>query len=331
MREVEHLSPTSISRFLNNTEDFYVGYLAEERPPPVPQTEPMAVGAAFDAHAKSFLAKNIINNNDPRFEFDAIFEEQVEPHNRDFAREHGKYVFDCYVESGAMADLVLELREAVEQPQLEFTISARVPFESDVEGIPLLGKPDVFLINKYGARIVYDFKVNGYLSKYGVSPKKGYVKVRDGWKPNYAPNSRGNGYPHKDCQLAFKNGVYINLACFLEDIDPSWADQLAIYAWLLGEPVGGDFVCGIEQLIAKPFGQGKPLIRCATHRYKISDDYQKALIDKIKFIWDCIQSGHIFRNMSREESDEMCRKLDQQHKAFEGDSEKDKWFTGMRG
>ena len=61
----------------------------------------MSVGGSFDAYAKSALHERLFGKGAaPQFEFQTIFENQVEPHNRDFALEAGKYIFDCYVLTG---------------------------------------------------------------------------------------------------------------------------------------------------------------------------------------------------------------------------------------
>jgi hypothetical protein len=72
----------------------------------------MSIGSSFDAYAKSWLHENLFGKgNDPRFEFQALFEAQVEPHNRDWALQNGQYVFEQYKQSGALSDLLGELRK----------------------------------------------------------------------------------------------------------------------------------------------------------------------------------------------------------------------------
>ena len=56
MRTPEYYSPSSLSTWLNNPRDFYLKYLADERPPREAQTQPMAVGSSFDAYIKCYLA-----------------------------------------------------------------------------------------------------------------------------------------------------------------------------------------------------------------------------------------------------------------------------------
>ena len=120
-------------------------------------------------------------------------------------------------------------------------------------------------------------------------------------------------------------GMMINLAVNLEDVDKTWADQTTLYAWLMGEDIGGDFITGIDQIVCKP-GDERPSIRVARHRARVSKGYQQQLWQRIVQVWDTIQSGHIFDDMTREESDVRCETLNNYYKAYEGSDPKEKWF-----
>ena len=101
------LSHSAVSLYYKDAEEFYLRYLCPHRTPRVPQANFMAIGAAFDAYEKSLLHEILFGKGaNPQFEFDAIFESQVEPHNRDWAREHGRFVMDSYHRSGAHDDLL---------------------------------------------------------------------------------------------------------------------------------------------------------------------------------------------------------------------------------
>lgn len=311
MREMKYLSPTSIDLFYKDRTEFYLRYMAEHRPPRIPQTMPMSIGAAFDAYVKSYMVAGLIGDVE-RFRFDTIFETQVEPQNRDWGREHGKFVFDEYVKSGALADLMIELEGAVQQPRFEYTIEGRVAHETQAGGVPLLGKPDVYYVNRHDAHVIHDWKVNGYCSKSATSPKKGYTKVRPGNKK------------HKDAQLLVMQGVEINAAHYLEQIEESWAKQLAIYGWVLGEPIGSKFLTGIEQIV----GNKEIGLRVATFRTRISESFQLDWYARVHFVWSTIKSGHIFTDMSREESVARGALLDDYHAAFEdSDTAEGAWFA----
>lgn len=319
MRRIEYLSPTSLSIFYKDQMEFYLSYCATNRPPRFPQTRPMAVGSAFDAYVKSHLHEILFGKNvDQRFEFQTIFEAQVEQQNRDWAKIHGKYCFEKYKESGALADLLSELKTAVGKPYFEIEMrgiveSVRESTEVNISGIPLLGKPDLFFIHKNGTHIIHDFKVNGYCGSKSTSPMKGYVRMR-------GPNIHAM---HKDCFPVSLAGFQINGAMNLEDGNKDWAQQLAIYGWLCGETVGSDFVTAVDQLACSYNGEF-PLIRVAEHRLKVSGKFQIELFKKIQHVWDIVNSDHFFRDMSLEESKKRCSVLDDYSLSLE-----DKWMENL--
>ena len=86
------MSPTSVSKFFSDKDEYYLNYLALDRPPRMPQTAPMSVGSAFDAYAKAHLYKHLYGNfcQGDEFKFEVIFEQQVDVHQRDFALGAGK-------------------------------------------------------------------------------------------------------------------------------------------------------------------------------------------------------------------------------------------------
>jgi len=145
MRTPRFLSPSSLSLFERDREEYYMKYLATVQAPKIPQAIYMSIGSAFDAYVKAELHSAIFGpGSDPKFEFDTIFVEQVEAHNRDWAREHGQYVFDCYKIAGAYDDLLDMLLESEYDPQFEFKV------EGEVEGVPLLGNLTVVLFIPMG-------------------------------------------------------------------------------------------------------------------------------------------------------------------------------------
>lgn len=303
MRTPEYLSPTSIKLYVENTEEFYFRYLADIKIPRFPQTQPMAAGSAFDAYVKSYLHTSLFGKGyDVRYELGTIFQEQVEPHNRDWAWEAGRLIFEEYKESGCLADLMLELGDAVGKPRFEFTI------RDEIDGVTLLGKPDVFFINNQAGRVVYDWKVNGYCSPRTKSPMKGFVKLRTKVLGKYYPSE------HKNCQLEIFKGIAINTNMCLEDGNKDWADQLSIYAWLLGEEIGSEeIIFGIDQ-VCGPANS----MRFATHRLRISPEYQFNLLALVKQIWSIVESGWIFREMTEEQSHNRCELLDKRAEIMAG-------------
>jgi hypothetical protein len=299
MRMPEYLSPSSIKIFEKDREDFAIKYLLENRSPRPPQTQPMSVGSAFDAYVKSYLYYNLNGNygEGDLYRLENIFEEQVEEHNRDWALSAGKHCFTEYQNRGALADLMTELQKAIGPPRFEFSVQDTI--ELDQWFAPLLGKPDCYFTNSEGIRVVYDWKVNGFCSTRNTSPMKGYIVCRD---------AKGARYQHKDAVIAPYKGVNINVMLFLEHGNKEWADQLSIYSWLLGEPVGSEnVVFGIDQIT------GPKCSRISSHRLRIEPVWQFRLMERIGQIWAIIQSGHIFQEVSREESDERIATLELLH------------------
>jgi len=326
MRRPQYLSPTALAMFYKDRSAFYLQRMADHPAPGPPQTQPMSIGSAFDAFIKSYLVKELFDQSRPEFDLRTLFENQVEEHNRDWAWKHGAYVFHCYGESGATADLLLELEKAIEEPRFEFTIEGMIPHTSLAEGIPVLGKPDVMFKTEHNW-VIYDWKVNGYCAKSPTSPKKGYIKCRDGW--NSGNQSKNNGDAHKNCQLGLIDGIFVNTNITLDQVDLTWAAQTGIYGWTLGIPIGSEFVVGIDQLVGKPIGGDYPLIRVASHRCIISAEYQQTLLDRLAKAWSIIHSEHIFDDMTLEDSLQRCITLDNVYKAYEGDTPADKFFRTM--
>jgi hypothetical protein len=278
----------------------------------------MAIGSAFDAFVKNYLAHNLFGECPPQFEIEKIFEDQVEPQHRDWAFENGEYVFECYKKTGALADLMIELSAAVKGSlRMEFTLEGRIAHEKHVDGIPLLGKPDCHVDLASGGMLTLDWKVNGYCATRPTSPKRGYVCLRE-------PD--GKRVMHKDCQAMMISGINTNIATTLDQIDESWATQLAIYKWILGEPIPTKGIVGIEQIVCVPQASGRPLIRVASHRMRIDCGWQLSLLNTIASIWDAIQSGTVV-------SPERALMLDEQYKAYSTDgTPNDDWFQkAMRG
>jgi hypothetical protein len=236
------------------------------------------------------------------YSFENLFETQVEPQNRDFALNAGKHCFDCYIHSGAYSDLIDDLEQSKYEPQFEFTL------EGEIERVPLIGKPDLRYIHWTDADIIFDWKVNGYCSKGNTSPAKLYSMVKDGQdgKP-----SRNNGQAHPDFVPFNYNGFKIG-SHYLEDVNKDWGTQLSIYSWLLGESIGSeDFIVRIDQLCCKENKNGNPFLRVANQYARISKDFQVTLLTRLQDCWRVINSGHIFQELTLEESEEKCELLDQ--------------------
>lgn len=288
----KYMSPTSLTLWEYDPEEYYLRYMAENRPAWTPQTRAMSVGSSFDAFVKSKLQEDLFGNGD----FDKLFESQVELHNRDFAMTAGTAVMLAYVDSGAYRALRAELATAVSAPIFEVRVSRKIG------GVPILGIPDLFFQNAAGIRVVYDWKVNGYCGK--ASPMKGYISLRRPFK--------GAGLkPHRGAQLMLWNGVMINIAMPLDEASPAWAKQLTTYSWLAGQAVGDvEWVAGVEQIVCRDSQTKMKECLVANHRSQVSLDFQNQLIVRYQRAWRVINSDWIFRDISQEDSIGRCELLE---------------------
>jgi hypothetical protein len=298
------LSPTSLHLWESNREDFYVKYLSGLERQDEKQSLAMAVGSSFDAYVKSALCKHIFGSCPPGYSLDELLREQVDAEILDDAMAAGKHVFSRYVDCGAYNELLDWICRSDETPRFEFKLTG------EIEGISLMGKPDCWFTHK-GIHVVLDWKVNGYCSNSATSPKKLYSHCRDTWGEDEGKPTRGGAGPHKMYVPMDYHGLQIG-SHYLDDTDAGWADQLCIYSWMLGVPVGAEeVVTCIDQIAAKP-GDLSPLLRVAQHRCRISKFWQHSLLGRLQDCWRTIQSGHIFTDMSREESEARCEALKMQ-------------------
>jgi len=307
MRKPAYLSPSNVKLFFEDREAWYIQYLSPFKVPRDPQTRPMSVGSAFDAYVKAYLHETLFGKGaDPRFEFTTLFESQVEKHNRVWAKDAGKYVYECYKRSGALADLMLELNQAVGNPRFEIEIQSRVGAERvrATKGISILGKPDVFFMNKHGKIVILDWKVNGYCGNGNTSPSPGYVRLRNGSGEN------DPGKAHKNCVLGEYQGMIINTATTLECVNEGWAEQVATYGWLCGAEIGDEFVTCIDQIVGKNMGGIYPQLRIAEHRTKVSKEFQEFTFDRFHKVHNAIETGLVFDDMGFEENKQRMETLD---------------------
>ena len=344
MRIPKSLSPSAFMLFQKEPTEYVLRYIVDNKPPRSPQPLPASVGSAFDAVTKSKLHAALFGaGSDPKFEFDAIFCEQVEEHNRDEARIMGHHTFDNYVATGSYGELLLMMENAKEAPQFEFAAS-RV-----VNNVPLFGYPDCRFVDRWGNHIILDWKVRGYCSKYGASPTKGYQLCRDGldWRERnltkaqllkrskgievVGKNSQSHNKEHKLHLQMNLNNVHINEG-FLETCNAEWATQLSIYGWLMGEKVGDEnvIVC-IDEIACKYMGGGsQPLIRIANHKASVSSKFQIDLNNQLRKLWDAVNSGWMFQDMSRSENDSLIEILEHRALGMASDgSEEEDWFSQM--
>lgn len=284
----------------------------------------MSIGSSFDAYVKSHIYGLLFGKGKlvgSPYEFATIFEKQVEQVNRTWAREHGKVVFDRYVATGALADLMLMLNKAIGEPRFEFDLQGEVrEMDVTVEGVVFMGKPDIYWTNHEGVGVIFDWKVNGYCSAQPVSPHPGYVCLKPGFSM------------HSTCTRREHKGVMINVATTLDKINKDWAAQLSIYSWLCGEIVGSNFITAVDQVCCNTKGNTLqyPELRFAQHRLLVNHEFQRNVFALAKDLWNCISTGYYYPELSREESDGRCQMLDARAKeSWEPQTEEDKAFADL--
>ena len=325
MRKPEYLSPTALKLYKENRDEYYLRYLADTRSPRDAQTQPMAIGSAFDAYVKSHIHEVLFGKERTKgsaYELHTILEKQVEKQHLMWAREHGAYVFAQYKASGALADLFLELDGAIGTPRFEFDIQGEVRgIDKTIGGVVFMGKPDCYFTNSLGCGVILDWKVNGYCSAWPTSPKPGYICI----KPGYSM--------HPNCDRGPFKGMMINVGTTLDRVDAEWAAQLSIYSWLCGEEIGSDFITAIDQIVCntKKLSLQWPELKFAQHRCCVSREFQETLFRDAKELWDSIQREHYFWDLTKEESDSRCELLNGRAKAMweVAESDEDKMFQSM--
>lgn len=305
---MRYISPSALATFEKNREGFYLKYLADPRPPREEQSKPASAGSAFDAYVKSALMRDCLGQ--PGW-FEKLFETQVESHNRDWARQAGQHIMEDYIACGAYQDLLDLLESAVEEPQFEFDADTKLDGT-----ISLAGKPDCRFVHRGGAHVVLDWKVNGYCGKGNTSPAKGYALCRDG--RHWPKKSTSHEKSHNLYDAEEFMGITINKFP-MEAVSLDWADQLSMYAWMMGEPVGSDrMVVCIEQVVGKANGE-RPLLRIANHKCRVTPTHQKVLAQRIRRMYQALEEGHVFVEVSPEESAAKCAELNERAKQMISD------------
>ena len=224
--------------------------------------------------------------------------------------------------------MVSIMEKSTSDPRFEFTVSGTI--KGSHREVPLLGKPDIYftLTDDEGKviHVIIDWKVNGYCARTAVSPTAGYTMCRDGWKGDH---SRSHNRVHKDAILSNMAGCPVNLNKPMEAVNESWAAQVSTYARLLGVPVGNQFIAGIDQLACGPHDSGRR-VRVAQHRNIVGQNYQHEAMNRYCEAWGMINSDHLFRDMSKEDSQARCEMLDGRASALRGEgTDDDNAFASM--
>lgn len=271
LRTPRFISPTALHLFEWSREEYAQRYLINPAPPRPPQTKAMALGSGFDAFVKSSLHKHFYGDSE-EYELTRLFNSQVDEHLWEEIYPLSEALFTTYTWSGAYDMLLQELEAWGSPPRFEVG-AARM-----VGGVPIYGKPDLYFISTRNIKVIYDWKVNGYFSKSNTSPMKGYTWCWD--------NNTGEICQHKSCKLADFHGVPINTTFTMDQCDKKWADQLAMYSWIMGNQVGSTrCVFGIDQIVGRP-----EKLRICRHRLRMTSDWQLSLLKRLQATWHDIST-----------------------------------------
>lgn len=281
-------------------------YLADTKQPKDPQAIFMGVGSGFDAYVKSEIYSRSHGKTAMKgsfFDFETLFESQVEPHHRDEVLEKATFIWESYKGCYAFDALWADILRSPVAPMMEDRI------EGVIEGVPLLGLPDLVYVDG-DHKVVCDFKILGSAAKVGggASPVPGYQMCWDGWNDDKRSKTHGN--PHPKYEPFYFNGTEIGKA-YLEEFDADWADQMSTYAWLLDSDVcSEDFVVRIESAACRNSNRNGFRVKWATHMNRVSSEHQQGLLDTYQEIWTAIENEHIFTDDTPERSKERQEMLE---------------------
>ena len=272
LREVKYLSSTGLSLYRKDPIEYFTKYLAVSKPPHLKQTKPMSVGSAFDAKVKSYLYERAYDSVPNEWQFENLFESQVDSHNRDFARSSIEDTWGLYRKCGCLADLLILLDKSIDVPTFEVRMQRDIT--TDYGDVTIMGIPDL-LFKTANCNVILDWKVNGYCATRNVSPRRGFVCC----------------YPDKLCHKDFYPDMHYGIPIVADDFSklyPDWGMQCTTYSWLLGEPVENRVINMVHQ-----FAWGKNP-RIAVHAGLVHSGYGTGLYNEYVDLWNRVSSGQIF-------------------------------------
>lgn len=234
------LSHSSLVKFERDKRQYYIDYISPHLVPRIPSSIAMDVGSVFDILIKNKLGRkgNISGYN-------------VE------AQSVGRTVYEWYIENG-FERLAFDLRAAQGELRMEEELCGFI------NGIPVIGKPDLCFEIRDGWGLILDWKVNGIMGE-GISPNKFHTE-------------------HKKVLLRVRNGLAIGQH-MMHEVKSEWGDQLGIYAMLLNwENCYG----GIDQV----YRDRKGKLSIANFRNQICNDNNKNVAARLLECWEYTKGGY---------------------------------------
>lgn len=259
LRTPTSLSSSSLHEMEENPCLFYLKRLGPKEDAPVDDQQfPGAVGCAFDAYVKAYLARMYGIKCPPLKQM--IKDTVTTKDRRAEALDLGRILLAGYVECGALASFVAE-------KPLHLEHHADMVFVPGTK-VPIKGHLDATLRGPKGrAIVIHDWKTTGANRPGEVSPTAGYAYAWD----TDTPGERLQ--PHK------RNGEP------LEAFDEKWATQVTIYGWLMGGRVAKREV-SIDQLVVGKEGR----VRVACFRTHVTTSFQEKVRERLVSAWQKIQT-----------------------------------------
>lgn len=281
-REPSYLSPSSLVQFEKNPNRFYLERMAPNRIEKEPQSPAGGAGSAFDVLIKTALAERLDNlavvkqrilddlyNPEDKNKYrdvpfkEMFYEISVEEQNRELVRSTAEKLCALY-------------KSSVFYKDTPFTdIEIHRHFNVLNSGVPIFMKLDAVV--NYGSYEPFDWKVQGYGSASGASPKPGYKMIQD-----ESGNLLG-------CHKDYRTDISIH------SIDERWGDQLTTYGWGLGHPPLTPFKVYVDALIIRPTG-----VRIARYEGWVTLEAQKNLLRRYEHAWAMIKSGEFLKTLCSE-------------------------------
>ena len=259
MRLLEYISPSRLSLFRKDPKLFYRKYQADIKMENDPPTDAMMVGTCFDVFIKQWLIA------------EGVVEEagDLTLPNNDWCVGQGRRICESYLRGGNGN----VLKEMCGYGAVTAEVVANEYVEYKGTGVPLFGKPDLTV--QGGETIVLDWKVNGGASVKRPSPVAGYTWRSKGGVSHKAAKLEGCGIP----------GIP---AVSVADWGAPWIEQVCIYGWLLGVPVGEPFIGAIDQLCCSKEAGLEEVVR---HRGMIGEAFQLSLWNELCDMWSVCMTG----------------------------------------
>jgi len=253
MLEIERLpsfiSPSALMQAQTQPNTFFLTRLLNDRDPREPQSLAASVGSAFDYYIKVELMQE-------KFKHKADLLPQLKngiENNNVEAHQAGKRALNFYKMGAYNIDEIHDVE---------------IHTNGSVEGVPLYGMLDASTWDEeYDMECPFDWKVSGYTSKSGISPKPGYYRLWDGNRPKTSHKKYYKDMP-------------------FDIIDPKWALQLCTYGWITGVPLGTEFPGFIDMLSWR-----KTKVRTSKYRGIITEEFQENTAREYVRLWKELQDG----------------------------------------